>query len=118
MNAILARTFARMHSKKWRTHYGDEFEALLLDSPASLTVVLDIAQSICSSRPREVNATVAAVTVALLASVAAPYRHAPDATPSVQRAIATPVAVRTSSPCRTYSSVARSEFVQQHRCLG
>ena len=118
MKAILARAFARMHSKKWRKHYSDEFEALLLDLPATAPIVLDVMRSVCASRQREVNIAIAAVTIALLASAAAPHHHAPGTTPPMQQTTATSLALRTGSPCRTYSSVARSEFVRQHRCLG
>ena len=118
MNRLPARIFTRMHSPKWRRQYGDEFEALLLDLPPSAPIVFDVLLSICVSRQREVNVAMAAVAIVLLASMASPYRHSPNATTTIHRETMTRVAIHTNSPCRTYSSVARNAFVQQHRCLG
>ena len=117
MNATLARAFTRMHSQEWRRHYGAEFEALLLDLNASPRVVLDVSISICSSRQYEVNIAAAAVTIALLASMFAPYHGASGATVATHKGSLIRVSA-TNPPCHTYSSVVRSEFIQQHRCLG
>lgn len=39
-----------MHSPQWRSRYGAEFEALLVDLPASPANLADVARSIVASR--------------------------------------------------------------------
>lgn len=46
----MARALASMHSPQWRSRYGAEFEALLVDLPASPANLADVAASIVASR--------------------------------------------------------------------
>jgi hypothetical protein len=54
MEARVARVLAQMHSADWKSRYGDEFEALLVDLPASPALIADVAGSIVASRRRPV----------------------------------------------------------------
>jgi hypothetical protein len=64
MRAELARTLASLHAPEWRARYGNEFEALLVDLPASPFNLADVAASIVASRRRSL--AVAAVFAAAL----------------------------------------------------
>lgn len=54
MEARVARVLAQMHSAEWKSRYAEEFEALLVDLPASPSVIADVAGSIVTSRRRPV----------------------------------------------------------------
>jgi hypothetical protein len=67
MEARVARVLSSMHSADWKSRYGDEFEALLVDLPASPAVIADVAGSIVASR--RVPAMVAAGLFTLLVAM-------------------------------------------------
>jgi hypothetical protein len=50
MRARIARALASMHSPQWRSRYGAEFEALLVDLPATPANLADVVRSIVASR--------------------------------------------------------------------
>ncbi len=66
MQARLARRLAAMHAPKWRARYGNEFEALLIDLPASPANLADVARSILASRRGSLVAALALATAVLM----------------------------------------------------
>lgn len=46
MNPALARLLTRLYPRRWRERYGDEFEALLLDSPGGFSTLANV---VCSA---------------------------------------------------------------------
>lgn len=115
MTRPAARFFTRLHSRQWRNHYGDEFEALLLDVPVSASVVVDVALSICASRQGEINVAAVVIAIVLVSLMVIPHQHATARMATVQTV--SRVSAQVAPPCRTYSSVARSQFIQPYRCL-
>lgn len=75
MRAPLARTLASLHAPEWRARYGSEFEALLVDLPASPFNLADVAASIVASRRRSLifaAGLTAALFLTLMAKPAGP----------------------------------------------
>jgi hypothetical protein len=77
VRAQFARTLASLHAPEWRERYGSEFEALLIDLPASPLNLADVAASIVLSRRRAflvaAGMTAAmAITLLVFAKFAAP----------------------------------------------
>ena len=50
MRPWFAHALTCLHSQQWRARYGHEFEALLVDLPASPATIVDVAGSIAGSR--------------------------------------------------------------------
>ena len=66
MQAQLAHRLAAMHAPRWRARYGNEFEALLIDLPASPANLADVARSILASRRGSLVAGLALVAAVLV----------------------------------------------------
>jgi hypothetical protein len=51
MRPRVAHALTCLHSQRWKARYGNEFEALLVELPASPATIVDVAGSIAASRP-------------------------------------------------------------------
>ena len=76
MSPPLARLLVRLHAPAWRRRYGEEFEALLIDTPFTVANFLNAGESAADSR----RLTMIIPFVALASLVAAafviiPARH-------------------------------------------
>jgi hypothetical protein len=50
MSPSLARLLVRLHAPAWRQRYGEEFEALLIDTPLTVANLLNAGDSVADSR--------------------------------------------------------------------
>jgi hypothetical protein len=84
MRARMARVLASMHSPQWRSRYGAEFEALLVDLPASPANLADVAGSIVASRRSPIAFVLGILLVALTMAVVL-AKHGSPATATVSQ---------------------------------
>jgi hypothetical protein len=95
----LARIFTGLHSSQWKTRYGGEFEALLVDVPATPGVIVDVVRSALRSQRRVVAAGLFAA-IALAAFSFGVRSSTPHA-----NVVADNIAVPGVSHCASYSSI-------------
>ncbi|HEY2474436.1 MAG TPA: hypothetical protein VGI19_06500 [Candidatus Cybelea sp.] len=74
MEARVARFLAHMHAPEFQARYGAEFEALLVDLPASPAVIADVAGSVFASRRGPIVLGLGVLAV-LLAMSLGPPKH-------------------------------------------
>jgi hypothetical protein len=118
MKPALAHTLTQLHSREWRVRYGEEFEALLLDMPATPAIVLNAVESACSSQRRLFLLGCAALAIAVFLPFGPAQQHAGLAARIPQRhRYITQVQLHELPPCAVYSSVARNRWPQRKQCL-
>ena len=117
MTPGLAHFLTLLHSRRWRARYGEEFEALLREVPATPKTLCDTAQSIVTSQHRP--AIAAAAAIALLLVVSDGHRHsaAAIAQRTEARSYIGHATIREPRPCGAYSSIPRSDWMHRKECL-
>jgi hypothetical protein len=94
MSPPLARLLVRLHAPAWRRRYGEEFEALLIDTPLTVANFLNAGESAADSR----RLTMIIPLVALASLVAAAFLIIPaHRPPNLIQLAATP---HRNAPCR------------------
>jgi hypothetical protein len=101
MSPALAHALTRLHSARWRSRYGTEFEALLVEFEPSPSIIADVIGSAAGSRRMVLSlafAIAAAVTL-----VFTTYHNGTQVTTAIQ--------VHVPS-CAAYSSLPK----RSHKC--
>jgi hypothetical protein len=83
MSPPLARLLVRLHAPSWRRRYGEEFEALLIDTPLTVANFLNAGESAADSR----RLTMIIPFVALASLVAAAFVIIPARRPALPNSI-------------------------------
>ena len=111
MTQQFARTFTRLYARTWRERYGDEFEAMLREMPATPQLVVDVIFGAIRSR----RTTLAALATAVLLIAFLPLSHGKTA----NRVAAAPHvrSVQVAAACRTYTSISQTGRTTPRRCL-
>lgn len=106
-----ARALARLYARDWRARYGDEFEALLREMPASPVLYVDVVAHALATRRREIALVAALVlTIIGLSAISHPSR-------SGERVAEQRTAARSSAACRSYSSVSPNGWIARQQCM-
>jgi hypothetical protein len=88
MSPPLARLLVRLHAPAWRRRYGEEFEALLIDTPFTVANFLNAGESAADSRRLTmIIAFVALASLVAAAFVIIPAHHPalPNSTQTITR---------------------------------
>ncbi|HEY3675334.1 MAG TPA: hypothetical protein VGK84_05035 [Candidatus Tumulicola sp.] len=115
MSPQLARTIAKLYSKRWQARYGDEFVALLESLPPTSGNVIDACLPALGRHARHVAVALAVAACATVSVAGTIRHHAPQ-----EATVAWHVAhgsLSAQTVCRPNPKVSHSAFAGWHRCL-